>query len=160
MKSMTNFKAAILILPFLASCNKATISSSKRSADSCSFDYVLEKEAEINKYTAIESQSLPKDRTDKIIDLDHAIRTTSEFIKTETSDGTYAIKSYCFVLSSKDSKERRYLEIGQTNLIRDNTDSKFNYTFSRSNEAEKLFDSIKPTLDELVESASKITIGN
>ena len=74
MKSMTKFKAAILILPFLASCNKATISSSKRSADSCSFDYVLEKEAEINKYTAIESQSLSKDRTDKIIDLDYAIR--------------------------------------------------------------------------------------
>lgn len=112
------FKAAILILPFLASCNKATISSSKRSADSCSFDYVLEKEAEINKYTAIESQGLSKDRTDKIIDLDYSIRTTSEFAKTETSDGTYAIKSYCFVLSSKDSKERRYLEIGQTNLIR------------------------------------------
>ena len=154
-----NKKILILLLPFLASCSKVSVNKTKRDASACDFDYTIKKAEKVNEFVSIKTQTLSKDRIDKIIELDYTIRNTSKFKQEKTTDGTKEVGVYFFTLSSNSSKERRKIEIGETNKITDSSDYSYYYTFERTKEASEIFNSLKPTLDKLIKSAeTKITI--
>ena len=154
-----NKKILILSLPFLASCSKVSINKTKRDASVCDFDYTIKQAEKVNEFVSIKTQTLSKDRMDKIIELDYTIRNTSKFKQEKTTDGAKEVGVYFFTLSSNSSKERRKIEIGETNKITDSSDYSYYYTFERTKEASEIFHSLKPTLDRLIKSAeTEITI--
>ena len=148
-----NKKILILLLPFLASCSKVSVNKTKRDASVCDFDYTIKQAEKVNEFVAIKTQTLSKDRIDKIIELDYTIRNTSKFKQEKTVDGAKEVGVYFFTLSSNSSKERRKIEIGETNKITDSSDYSYYYTFERTKEASEIFNSLKPTLDKLIKSA-------
>ena len=154
-----NKKILILSLPFLASCSKVSINKTKRVASVCDFDYTIKQAEKVNEFVSIKTQTLSKDRMDKIIELDYTIRNTSKFKQEKTTDGAKEVGVYFFTLSSNSSKERRKIEIGETNKITDSSDYSYYYTFERTKESSEIFHSLKPTLDRLIKSAeTEITI--
>lgn len=154
-----NKKILILLLPFLASCSKVSVNKTKRDASVCDFDYTIKQAEKVNEFVSIKTQTLSKDRIDKIIELDYTIRNTSKFKQEKTTDGAKEVGVYFFTLSSNSSKERRKIEIGETNKIMDSSDYSYYYTFERTKETSEIFDSLKPTLDKLIKSAeTEITI--
>lgn len=154
-----NKKILILLLPFLASCSKVSINKTKRVANVCDFDYTIKQAEKVNEFVSIKTQTLSKDRMDKIIELDYTIRNTSKFKQEKTTDGAKEVGVYFFTLSSHSSKERRKIEIGETNKITDSSDYSYYYTFERTKESSEIFHSLKPTLDRLIKSAeTEITI--
>ncbi len=154
-----NKKILILLLPFLASCSKVSVNKTKRDASVCDFDYTIKQAEKVNEFVSIKTQTLSKDRIDKIIELDYTIRNTSKFKQEKTTDGAKEVGVYFFTLSSNSSKERRKIEIGETNKITDSSDYSYYYTFERTKEASEIFNSLKPTLDRLIKSAeTEITI--
>lgn len=154
-----NKKILILLLPFLASCSKVSVNKTKRDASVCDFDYTIKQAEKVNEFVAIKTQTLSKDRIDKIIELDYTIRNTSKFKQEKTADGAKEVGVYFFTLSSNSSKERRKIEIGEINKITDSSDYSYYYTFERTKEASEIFNSLKPTLDKLIKSAeTEITI--
>lgn len=154
-----NKKILILLLPFLASCSKVSVNKTKRDASVCDFDYTIKQAEKVNEFVSIKTQTLSKDRIDKIIELDYTIRNTSKFKQEKTTDGAKEVGVYFFTLSSNSSKERRKIEIGETNKITDSSDYSYYYTFERTKEASEIFNSLKPTLDKLIKSAeTEITI--
>lgn len=106
-----NKKILILLLPFLASCSKVSINKTKRDASVCDFDYTIKQAEKVNEFVSIKTQTLSKDRIDKIIELDYTIRNTSKFKQEKTTDGTKEVGVYFFTLSSNSSKKRRKIEI-------------------------------------------------
>ncbi len=151
-------KGCFLILPFLVSCNQISVTKTRRDASSCNFDYTIRKSETITEYVSIKTQTLSKERTDKIIELDYTIRNTSSFKQDEVKDGSIRIKAYSFTLFSSSKEERRRIEIGESNSIRDSSNYKYYYSFARSKKVSELFDSIKPALDKIIESAETETI--
>lgn len=154
-----NKKILILSLLFLASCSKVSVNKTKRDANVCDFDYTIKQAEKVNEFVSIKTQTLSKDRMDKTIELDYTIRNTSKFKQEKTIDGTKEVGVYFFTLSSNNSKERRKIEIGETNKITDSSDYSYYYTFERTKESSEIFHSLKPTLDKLIKSAeTEITI--
>ena len=154
-----NKKILVLSLPFLTSCSKVSVNKTIRVANVCDFDYTIKQAEKVNEFVSIKTQTLSKDRIDKIIELDYTIRNTSKFKQEKTTDGAKEVGVYFFTLSSHSSKERRKIEIGETNKITDSSDYSYYYTFERTKESSEIFHSLKPTLDRLIKSAeTEITI--